>query len=395
LEWPRQPRKRQAERSLAALISPDAERARDGNLIVRRLMTCETTPMSDTLRRAMRLVFIACLAGPMAAVMGAVTFHLDFPDVTSHTGHYWDDPTYGADARAEIQKQLTKFGKAFAANESVTLTIGSTVTTAFYADSAFATSQLQSSGFYDGSVYVKINTGVDINGSAPDGSITYNFNFGHSAPANFPDFIANIQGLTRHELIHVLGMVSFIGSSSNLSRYDKFLFDSTGTPIANPDGTLNPAANLNDAGIYFAALTGAHYVIAAAHDYSHLIGIMYPYKYAFDAADRAWFKTMGYALASDAAVQITAIRPSLTLRVGAPVHLRLVTTEINDAIDGPVRYRVRGHLPPHLRFRARNAQLVGTPTVAGHARLRVTALYSVSGAPQQSAPALIRVRVLP
>lgn len=87
--------------------------------------------MSDNLRRAMRWVFIACLAGPMTAAIGAVTFHLEFPDVTSHTGHYWDDPTYGADARAEIQKQLTKFGKTFAANETVTLTIASTITTAF------------------------------------------------------------------------------------------------------------------------------------------------------------------------------------------------------------------------------------------------------------------------
>jgi len=350
--------------------------------------------MSDNLRWAMRLIFITCLAGPMTATMGAVTFHLEFPDVTSHTGHYWDDPTYGADARAEIQKQLTKFGKTFAASETVTLTIASTITTAYYANSSFATSQLQPSGFYDGGVYVKINTGVDLNGSAPDGTITFNFNFGHSAPANFHDFIANIQGLTRHELIHVLGMVSFIGSS-NLSRYDKFLFDSTGTPIANSDGTPNSSANLADPGIYFVADTGVHYTIAAAYDYSHLIGIMYPYKYSFDAADRAWFRTMGYALASNAAVEVTAIHPSVTLPVGASVHLRLVTTTINGAIDGAVRYRVRGHLPPGLRFRTRNAQLVGSPTAATSTRLRVTAVYSVSGVTQQSAPAVIRVKVLP
>jgi hypothetical protein len=189
-------------------------------------------------------------------------------------------------------------------------------------------------------------------------------------------------------------MVSFIGSS-NLSRYDKFLFDSTGTPLANSDGTPNSSANLADPGIYFAADTGAHYTIAAAYDYSHLIGIMYPYKYSFDAADRAWFRTMGYALASLAAVEVTAIHPTVTLPVGRAAHLRLVTTDINGAIDGAVRYRVRGHLPPGLRFRARNAQLVGTPTTATGARLRVTAVYSVSGVPQQSAPAVIRVRTLP
>jgi hypothetical protein len=357
-------------------------------------MECKITRMSDNLRGWLRVVFIACLAGPATAAMGAVTFHLDFPDVTSHTGHYWDDPTYGADARAEIQKQLNKFGKTFASSQSVTLTIGSTITTAYYANSSSATAQLQPSGFYDASAYVKINTGVDINGGAPDGSITFNFNFGHSAPANFPDFIANIQGLTRHELIHVLGMNSFIGSP-NLSRYDHFLFDSTGTPIANSDGTPNSAANLADPGIYFLTSTGAHFVIAAAYDYSHLIGIMYPYKYAFDAADRAWFTTMGYALATPAAVEITAIHRSLTLPIGTSVHRRLVTTDINGPIDGHVRYRVHGHLPPHLRFVRRSAQLVGTPTAAGNARLRVTATYSVAGVPQRSAPAIIRVRTVP
>jgi hypothetical protein len=241
---------------------------------------------------------------------------------------------------------------------------------------------------------VKITTGVDINGGAPDGSITFNFNFGHSAPANFPDFIANIQGLTRHELIHVLGMNSFIGSA-NLSRYDHFLFDSTGVPIANSDGTPNSAANLADPGIYFLTSTGAHFVIAAAYDYSHLIGVMYPYKYSFDAADRAWFTTMGYALATPAAVEITAIHRSLTLPIGTSVHRRLVTTDINGPIDGHVRYRVHGHLPPHLRFVRRSAQLVGTPTAAGTARLRITATYSVAGVPQRSAPAIVRVKTVP
>lgn len=345
--------------------------------------------MSDNLRGWLGAIFLAGLAGLPAK--GAVTFHLNFPDVTSHTGHYWDDPTYGAAARAEIQKQLTKFGKTFASSQSVTLTIGSTITTAFYANSSSATAQLQPSGFYDASAYIKITTGVDINGGAPDGSITFNFNFGHSAPANFPDFIANIQGLTRHELIHVLGMNSFIGSA-NLSRYDHFLFDSMGVPIANPDGTPNAAANLADPGIYFLTSTGTHFVIAAAYDYSHLIGVMYPYKYAFDAADRAWFTTMGYALS---AVEITAIHASLTLPIGTSTHRRLVTTEINGPIDGHIRYRVHGHLPPGLHFLRRNAQLVGTPTGPANARLRVTATYTVAGVPQRSAPAIIRVKTLP
>jgi len=336
-------------------------------------------------------VFTASLSWLTPVAMGAVTFHLNFPDVTSHTGRYWDDPTYGAAARAEIQKRLNEFGATFASHQTVSLTIASTITTSFYANSGAATYQLQSSGFYDGTAYVKINTGVDINGAAPDGTITFNFNFGHSAPANFPDFIANIQGLTRHELIHVLGMNSFIGSS-HLARYDHFLFDSTGVPIANADGTPNSAANLSDPGIYFLASTGAHYVIAASGDYSHLIGVMYPYRYSFNAADRAWLRTMGYAIA---AVQLTAVAPSLTLTVGTPVHRRLVTTRINSPIDGRVRYRVQGHLPPHLHFSATTAQLVGTPTAAGSTRLRVTAVYSVSGVQHRSDPAIIRVRILP
>ena len=67
---------------------------------------------------------------------------------------------------------------------------------------------------------------------------------------NYLDIIANLKGLTRHELIHILGAVSGIDpanpSASQPNRHDTFLFDSAGRPLLNPDGTVSTTASLHD-----------------------------------------------------------------------------------------------------------------------------------------------------
>ena len=46
--------------------------------------------------------------------VAAVTFQLTFPDVVNDTNQRWDDPTYGAQARATLQEVLDEFGREFA-----------------------------------------------------------------------------------------------------------------------------------------------------------------------------------------------------------------------------------------------------------------------------------------
>src|SRR5205085_4418197 len=203
---------------------------------------------------------IALLSGLIASgpkVRADVTFALNFPDVTGHTNQNWDDPTNGSVARATLQAALNEFGREFAESATIQLTITSSMTTAYAAGANTASYVLEPGGrFRDGNTYLKIRTGSDINGAADDAFIEYSFNLSlysdqnGDGAVNYLDIIANLKGLTRHELIHILGAVSGIDpanpSASQPNRHDTFLFDSAGRPLLNPDGTVSTTASLHD-----------------------------------------------------------------------------------------------------------------------------------------------------
>jgi hypothetical protein len=256
-----------------------------------------------TLRIAFGAVVAVLAASPVRA---GVTFALTFPDVTSHTNQNWDDPANGATARSTLQAALDEVGREFAETATIQLTITSSMTTAYAAGAATAMQVLQPGGFRDGNTYLKIRTGSDVNGSAADGSIEYSFNLSlysdqnGDGVVNYLDFIANLKGLTRHEILHILGAVSGIDpanpAASQVTRHDTFLFDSAGRPLVNPGGAINGSANLHDANAYFDATgPGPNYPINHADDFSHLIGIHFPYRTAINDDDRACLRTLGYA----------------------------------------------------------------------------------------------------
>lgn len=254
-------------------------------------------------RFALVLITLLAFATDLRAT---VTFALTFPDVSSHTNQNWDDPTYGATARATLQSVLDEIGREFAETATIQLTITSSMTTAYAAGATTATQVLQPGGFRDGNTYIKIRTGSDVNGSAADGSIEYSFNLSlysdqnGDGVVNYLDFIANLKGLTRHEILHVLGAVSGIDpanpAASQVTRHDTFLFDSAGRQLVNPGGAINGAANLHDPNAYFdAAGAGPNFTINRADDFSHLIGIHFPYRTTVSDDDRAYLRTLGYA----------------------------------------------------------------------------------------------------
>ncbi|MFL6542326.1 MAG: hypothetical protein ACJ8I9_04090, partial [Chthoniobacterales bacterium] len=266
------------------------------------------------------LTLLASTAG------AAVTFNLTFPDEVTHTGHNWDDPTYGREARTTLLNVLNEIGRNFSNTATIQLTITSSMTTAYAAGSFYATTQLASGGFRDGNIYVKIRTGTDLNGSAADGGIEYSFNFAglHYADRNndgvidMRDFIANLQGLTRHEALHLFGHVSGIDytnrAGSQPTRHDTFLFDSAGRRFVNSDGSVSMVANLDDPHAYFdPSGSGANFQINAAHDYSHLIGTTFPYRQLVSDNDRTYLATLGYPLASPAG---NVLNISTRMRVG-------------------------------------------------------------------------------
>src|SRR4051812_33331965 len=112
------------------------------------------------IRRALRMFVAVALIATCASA--AVTFDLTFPDVVSHTGQNWDDPTYGSTARSTLLNALNEVGRNFADTATIRLEITSSMTTAYSAGAYYATTQVQPGGFRDGNVYLKIRTGADI-----------------------------------------------------------------------------------------------------------------------------------------------------------------------------------------------------------------------------------------
>jgi hypothetical protein len=263
-------------------------------------------------RFAMSRMTLTIVFGAIVAILAAsplqaeVAFALSFPDVTSHTNQNWDDPTFGSQARSTLQGALDEVGREFAETATIQLTITSSLTTANAAGAATATQVLQPGGFRDGNTYIKIRTGSDVNGSAADGSVESSFNLSiysdqnGDGVVNYADFIANLKGLTRHEITHILGAVSGIDpanpAASQVTRHDTFLFDSAGRPLVNAGGTINGLANIHDSNAYFDATgAGPNYLINRADDFAHLIGIHFPYRTAINDDDRAYLRTLGYA----------------------------------------------------------------------------------------------------
>jgi len=176
--------------------------------------------------------------------------------------------------------------------------------TAYVAAANTASQHLDPSGrFRDGNTYLKIRNGTDLNGAAVDGVIEYSFNLAlysdqnGDGAINYLDFIANLKGLTRHEIIHILGAVSGIDpanpAGSQPTRHDTFLFDSAGRPLVTSAGAVSSSANLHDPNTYFDAVgPGPHYRINGDADYAHLIGIHFPYRQAINDDDRTYFRTL-------------------------------------------------------------------------------------------------------
>ena len=173
---------------------------------------------------------------------------------------YWS-----SSARAALQSTAIYLSSYINAPQAVTITYDVTGEYSLFSFSstlASAGSDLVSTdpGFYNTVVQKKIQTGVDSNGAAADGQITWNFNyswaFGDSVGAGQYDF----QSTALHELVHTLGFLSVIDSAGNntgdnWTTFDGFVVTSTGThPI---DGsynwitTYNPNLTGGSQGLYF------------------------------------------------------------------------------------------------------------------------------------------------
>jgi VCBS repeat-containing protein len=166
-----------------------------------------------------------------------------------------------SDARSALQAAADILSSYITVTAPVTITynvVGSSTggSQLANASTSFASGR---DGFYGTVVQSKILTGVDPNGSAADGTITWNFgqpwSFGSTVPRNKYDATA----VALHEVLHTFGFLTGIGSPSNMDKnwttFDKFLVAADGTAVVGTDYVYKTAyiSNLTggNGGLYF------------------------------------------------------------------------------------------------------------------------------------------------
>ena len=173
---------------------------------------------------------------------------------------------WSPEARSALESAATVLGSYFLVESPVTITY--TVNGEFALLSgqlASATSDMISSraGFFPTVVQQKIVAGVDVNGSDPDGTITWNFAnpwaLGSSVGSGEYDF----RSVAMHELLHTFGFLSAVvqpGSNTDTTwtAFDGFLVTAGGDPLISSVGSDGSAYAWNSAhdadltsGVYF------------------------------------------------------------------------------------------------------------------------------------------------
>ena len=155
--------------------------------------------------------FMGCLAGPAHA---AITFQFHYTDPAG-TGFF--DPVYGANRQAALNTAANAFSDMFGSHFSATGTIFLDAdvddTPGMLAGSTSDLINPGTPGFNLGEVVrTKLQTGVDLNGSRADGSLSVNFNVPWDTDINSPPTPYSGQydfyGTLFHECTHRLGFSS-------------------------------------------------------------------------------------------------------------------------------------------------------------------------------------------
>lgn len=170
---------------------------------------------------------------------------------------------WSQEARAALESTATILGSYFVLTSPVTVTYAvNGELSPLSGTLASASSDIISSrpGFFPTVVQAKIISGVDANGAAPDGEITWNF----GSPWAFGPAVANgqydFQSVAMHELMHTLGFLSNVSepgsnTGNGWTAYDGFLVTADGTGVIGEDYAWNSAYDTNltggNGGLFF------------------------------------------------------------------------------------------------------------------------------------------------
>jgi hypothetical protein len=200
----------------------------------------------------------ASTSGNVAVRQGALADRVQFQFIYGAGSQFWSSA-----ARSSLEYVATTLASTLVVTSPVILTYDVTGEfSPFSSTLASAGSDLISAdpGFLQTVAQNKILAGIDANGSAADGTISWNFGpgwaFGDTVAGNQYDF----QSTAMHELIHTLGFLTYVDQAgSNTGRswtvFDSYLVTSNGTAVIGGGYTWNTAYNPNltggNGGLYF------------------------------------------------------------------------------------------------------------------------------------------------
>ncbi len=170
---------------------------------------------------------------------------------------------WSQEARAALESSATILGSYFVVTSPVTVTYAVTGELSPLSGTlASASSDIISSrsGFFNTVVQEKIISGVDANGAAADGQITWNFGNSWALGASVDNGQYDFQSVAIHELLHTFGFLSNVGepgtnSGTGWTAFDGFLVTTDGTGVFGDGYTWNSAYDTNltggNSGLYF------------------------------------------------------------------------------------------------------------------------------------------------
>ena len=194
-------------------------------------------------------LFASCLSFSLIANAG-INFQFVYKDAPG-TGFL--DPVNGASRQAALNTAATEFSRMFGSHfaNSGTIVLEATATndpqssTLAGAGSEYVVPQVPGFNLNE-VVREKLQTGIDPNGSRPDGSLDINFGskweLGFNTPVSSERY--DFYSTMFHEFTHTLGFSSSIGQfgdplggtkdAGSWSSFDSYLANKNGTPVIDP-----------------------------------------------------------------------------------------------------------------------------------------------------------------
>lgn len=196
---------------------------------------------------------------PVTVAVAPMTPYISFVFNYGTGSQYWT-----ADARNAMDAVAAWLSSNIVVTTPVTLTydvVGASSPNSGNLASAFTYFASSSPGFYGTIVQAKVLTGVDLNGAAADGQISWNFAYPWAFGANVRNNQYDFTATAIHELLHTFGFLSGIADPStvssdrNYTTYDSFITNSAGTKVIGNSYVWNTAYTSNltgsNGGLYF------------------------------------------------------------------------------------------------------------------------------------------------